>query len=246
MMATGAPRRRPPAWSASPSTRGVPPPTSTRRTPTPPVSATPTNRPCNPCLQPEHFTAMANGPRPPASPTSPCLQCAEVAGVARGCPLAPPKPHQGQAEQSNQQLGRAAQMRELRHEAQGGAGTVLPRCGRRVPLAFRREGAEFHRGPLRAEADDVAVAQDYVPRDPRTIDEGAVLRAQVADAERRAVPHDGGVARRDVEIALDVEANVRQWMAAEPDVGFAEGRHLPGARARQEPELGGHWLRVAR
>src|SRR6266513_564386 len=105
-------------------------------------------------------------------------------------------------------------MRQLRHDAQGGAGAALPRSGDRVALAFRREHAKFHRGPLRSEADDVAVVQDYVPRDPRTIDEGAVLRAQVADAERRAVPHDGGVARRDVEIALDVEANVRQWMAA--------------------------------
>src|SRR6266513_2342391 len=115
-------------------------------------------------------------------------------------------------------------MRQLRHDAQGGAGAALLRSG----------------------ADDVAVVQDYVPRDPRTIDEGAVLRAQVADAERRAVPHDGGVTGGDVEIALGVEPNVRQRMAAEPDVGLTEGRDLPGAGARQEPELGAHWLRVAR
>src|SRR5207302_7616449 len=75
---------------------------------------------------------------------------------------------------------------------------------------------------------------------------GPVFRAEVAQAERRAVPHDGGVARGHIEIALGVEANVRQRMASEPDVGLVEGRDLPGARARQEPELGGHWLRVAR
>ena len=58
--------------------------------------------------------------------------------------------------------------------------------------------------------------------------------------------HDGGVARGDVEVALGVKANVRQRVPAEPDVGLAESLDLPGARAREELELSGHWLRVAR
>src|SRR5439155_24110781 len=128
----------------------------------------------------------------------------------------------------------------------GGAGAALPRSRDRVVLAFRCEHAEFHRGPLRPKSDDVAIPQNHITRDPLTIDEGAVLRAQVVDAERRAVPHDRRVARGDVEIALGVEPHVRQWMPAEPDIGFAEGRDLAGAGARQEPELGAHWLRVAR
>ena len=180
---------------------------------------------------------QAVGPRPERH---------ERAGVTRGLPLAPPEPRQREAEQPDQYLGRATEMRELRHEAQGRAGAALPRSGDRIPLAFRREHAEFHGGPLRPEADHVAILQHHVARDPLAIDEGPVFRAQVAQAERRAVPHDGGVARGHIEIALGVEANVRQRMASEPDVGLVEGRDLPGARARQEPELGGHWLRVAR
>src|SRR5207244_2767597 len=107
------------------------------------------------------FAMQAVGPRPERH---------ERAGVTRGLPLAPREPRQREAEQPDQYLGRATEMRELRHEAQGRAGAALPRSGDRIPLAFRREHA----------------------------------------------------------------------------VGLVEGRDLPGARARQEPELGGHWLRVAR
>src|SRR6267143_2026078 len=288
MMATGSPRCRPSAWLTSPSTRGVPPRTSTRSTPTSAVSATPTNRPWNSCFEPENLTAIARGRRSPASPTStcrlvmsvpwestanavpvntstseylttrsataswlfrelapqpgnlglrfaervpdafelglepreqapgfaiqavgPCAQRDQVPGVARGLPLAPSESRQRQAEQADQYLGRAAQMRELRHDAQGGAGAALPRPGHRVRLACCHHHAEFHGGPLRPEADHVAIPEDGVARDPLTVDEGAVFRAQVADAERLAVPHDGGVARGDVEIALGVEANIR-------------------------------------
>src|SRR5438093_13747564 len=66
-------------------------------------------------------------------------------------------------------------MRELRHEAQGRAGAALPRSGDRIPLAFRREHAEFHGGPLRPEADHVAILQHHVARDPLAIDEGPVF-----------------------------------------------------------------------
>jgi len=139
----------------------------------------------------------------------PCAQRDEVPSVARGLPLAPSESRQRQAEQADQYLGPAAQMRELRHDAQGGAGAALPRPGHRVRLACCHHHAEFHGGPLRPEADHVAIAEDDVARDPLSVDEGAVFRAQVADAERLAVPHDGRVARGDVEIALGVEANIR-------------------------------------
>src|SRR5256885_11245948 len=61
--------------------------------------------------------------------------------------------------------------------------------------------------------------------------------AQVAHAERRAVAHDGGVARGDVGVALGVEANVRQRVSAEPDVGLAEGLDLPGRSEEHTSEL---------
>src|SRR5256884_2302941 len=143
---------------------------------------------------------QAVGPRPERH---------ERAGVTRGLPLAPPEPRQREAEQPDQYLGRATEMRELRHEAQGRAGAALPRSGDRIPLAFRREHAEFHGGPLRPEADHVAIQQHNVARDPLAIDEGPVFRAEVAQAERRTAPHEGGAERGNTEVTRSSDTNVR-------------------------------------
>src|SRR5258708_39951144 len=76
-----------------------------------------------------------------------------------------------------------------------------------------------------------------VALDPLAVDEGAVLAAQVLEEKPVWGARDRGVPRRDVEVALGVEADVRQGMASDSDVRFGEGFDLAGARPREGLEL---------
>ena len=105
---------------------------------------------------------------------------------------------------------------------------------------------KLHAGPVRAEADHVPVRQHHVSRDTGAVDEGAVRAAQVPYDEALAVAHDSGVARGYIEIALGIKANVGERVPAEADVRFAERFDLPDARAGEEGEPSGHWLRLTR
>ena len=188
------------------------------------------------------------------------LESGELARVARGPPLAPPEPAQAQQQQPDQRLGRAPQARDLRHDAHrcaGAAPGVRPGraigrgrgAGRRrnlVRRAVRRDHPKLHGRPLLPEGDDVAILERDLAADALAVDERAVLRAQIAHGETLALTHDHRVPRGNVEIAVRIEPQVGQGVATEPDIRFAEGLDLPGARARQKRELSGHGLRVAR
>ncbi len=76
-----------------------------------------------------------------------------------------------------------------------------------------------------------------VSGDARPVHERPVAAAQILEDEALGLAHDGGMARRDVEIALGVEADVGERVAADPDIRLAEGFDFAGARAGQELEL---------
>ena len=107
------------------------------------------------------------------------------------------------------------------------------------------EHVEFESRTFDAESDDVAVLEERVPGDACAVDVGAVAAPQVLEDVALRLPHHRRVARGDVEVALGVEAHIGERVAAEPDVRLREGFDLADARAREEPELRLHWLRVA-
>jgi len=92
------------------------------------------------------------------------------------------------------------------------------------------ENAELHSRPLGPEADHVTVVQRGVARDTCAVDESPVPAPQILDDERFAAAHDGGVAGRDVEVALGVEPDVGEGVAAEADVGLSESFGLSDSR----------------
>ena len=108
------------------------------------------------------------------------------------------------------------------------------------------EHVERDRRTLGAETDHVTVLQGDVAGDGSPVDERAVLAAQVPEQARVALPDDRCVAGGNVEVALGVEARVREGMPAQPDVGLAEDLDLSGTRAGQKPKLDLHGLRRTR
>ena len=197
----------------------------------------------------------------------PRLEPGDFACVARALPLQQPEPGEHHDEQPDQELSPAMQLRHLGGNPQRGARAPGSRRGhRRVPLARggyplrgrrrrvrhsvghrpARQDVERHRGPVLPETDHVTVRQHDVARDARAVDERAVRAAQVPHHEGLAVAHDPGVARGDVEVAVGIEADVREGVPAEADVRLAKGLHLPDACAGEERELSGHWLRLTR
>jgi len=92
----------------------------------------------------------------------------------------------------------------LRHPAGGGFGR-----SRLHRIAVVGQQVELERRSLGPEADHVAVGEQPVFLDPLAVQVGAVLRAQVLQHVAVRLGDDGGVARRHVEIALGVEADVR-------------------------------------
>src|SRR5947209_206586 len=83
----------------------------------------------------------------------------------------------------------------------------------------------------------ISVVQLGVALDARAVDERAVPAAQILDDERVPAAHDGGVAGRHVEIALGIEPDVRQGVAAKADVGLHKGFGLSDPSPRQKLEL---------
>jgi hypothetical protein len=111
------------------------------------------------------------------------------------------------------------------------------RAGFRRRRLARVDYVELERRARVAEGDDVAIGEMDVALDPLAVDEGAVLAAQVLEDKPVGGACDRGVPRRDVEVALGVEADVRQGMASDADVRFGGDFDLAGARAREELEL---------
>ena len=116
------------------------------------------------------------------------------------------------------------------------------RRGRDVGLAF--DHGKLDRRPIRPEADDVAVLQQRVTGNPLAVDESAVAAAEVLQDKPFRLVHDRGMARRDVQIALRVEADVGQGVTAKTDIAFAERVDLPRAGSGQKLELGFHRFRL--
>src|SRR5258706_504667 len=114
------------------------------------------------------------------------------------------------------------------------------RRGRRRKIGIGFDDFELERRPVGAKADDVAALEQRVAIDALAVHEGAVATAQILEDEPLGLAHDRGVARRDVEVPFGIEADVRERVAAEPDVTLAEGFDLPRAGPGEKLELGFH------
>ena len=117
--------------------------------------------------------------------------------------------------------------------------------GGRLVVGVARERVKLEGRSLGPESDDVAVLQQAVALEALAVDVGAVLAAQVLQHEALGLGHDRRVTRRDIEVALGVEADVGEGMTAEAEICLLERLDLSGARAGQELELGLHGVPAA-
>ena len=191
------------------------------------------------------------------------LQLAQLVRAPPAVELHPCEPARDDHKEQDEDLGRAAQLRRLPRDfgPEADAGTLprgrlkdFPRRrgpfretlrgGRRREVGIRFDDRELERRPVGPESNDVALAQQRVTRDALAVHERPVAAAQILQDEPFGLAYDRRVPGRDVEVTLGVEADVRQRMAAKPDVTLAERFDLPRAGSGEKLELGFHLFRM--
>src|SRR5262249_22548559 len=108
------------------------------------------------------------------------------------------------------------------------------------------QDVEFEGWTVGAEGDDIPVREHEVSGDALAVDEGAVLALLVLEDVVGAADDDRGMARRDVEVAFGVEADVREGVPSDADVGLGDSLDLSGSAAGQELDLRFHFREAIR
>ena len=194
------------------------------------------------------------------------MQLQQLVGAPAAIQLHPRETGDHEQQQRDEDLGRAPQLRRLpRHLDRDPHARTLARCtrplrGRCGKHVARRRGAlrqafcrrrgrkigiglddrELQRRPVHAEADDVAALEQRVAGDPLPVHECSVAAAEILQHEAFGLAHDGGVARRDIEVTLGIESHIGERVTAEPDVTLAEGFDLSRPGTGKKLELGFH------
>jgi hypothetical protein len=99
---------------------------------------------------------------------------------------------------------------------------------------------EAHARPVGAEQDAVAVVEHALALHALPVHERAVGAAQVMQHVPVAGAADLGVARRDVEVLVGVEAQVAQRVATDGDDRLVEPLARAGARSAGDAQFEGH------
>src|SRR6266852_5643788 len=103
---------------------------------------------------------------------------------------------------------------------------------------------KLERRAVGTESDHVAVLERRVAGDALAVYEGAVATAEVLEDKPFRLAYDRRMPGRYVEVALGVEPDIRERMAAQADVALPERFDLSRARAGEKLELRFHGSRV--
>src|SRR2546425_5973738 len=103
---------------------------------------------------------------------------------------------------------------------------------------------ELERRAVGTESDHVPVLERRVAGDALAVYERAVTAAEVLKDKPLRLAHDRRMPGRDVEVALGVEPDIRERMAAQADVSLPERFDLSRARPGEKLELRFHGSRV--